>query len=628
MSYKIAIIDDDLSNNITEDDLRRVDDENIIDTLQDTTSPEHQELLETLNGINLKYNNLSDLVTYINNGEISNSLPESIILLKKEAISKKQILIEPVNRIIKWLCECTELQISESDIDKFSCPSEFMANQNSHSYSLILVDYLLVNDSEEKTVPFIKEVKDNIEKYGGSSSFILMSSYKDKIYHDFSDIKSKLKMTSSRFRIMEKPSIDADKNEDIWKATFRQIFEQKVFVQLIETYIKKWLGNFENAFENLSETLWSLDAHSLDVIRRTAKEDNQTFSDYFTEVLFKKITAEFENSLKNSDECVRFQGESLETILTNANNVSPGNEVRSSRDLLKSLLKDISWHEDNWFYNINKYPVPDEKNHSYPAIHLSQFNWVKSNLRFGTVLQNKLSKDLLINLTQPCDIAHIDITSIGNIHLLFMNGKATHMSNSDANNSNKFALSLAIKLEDRWLNIQWDLSRPLTPSILDFTYLIEKYDVVAQLRSEQAQYVINRYVSKISRVATIRTPQLFDVKFVLLSLDKKGDVNINASGEGHAIKNKEIIVNFSPEQAIKIDQLMNSQTFSVYNELIKGITIPNNKNKSLNLASKTGSDNIFFLMNCHDKKNAEKAITEKKSSLNKKDNYLFIYFGS
>ncbi|ECJ7163497.1 hypothetical protein AXB66_23570, partial [Salmonella enterica] len=62
MNFKIAIIDDDLNNSVNEDDLHRVDKDNILEALMDSTSPEYEELSNNLNDLSLSFNNIEDLV--------------------------------------------------------------------------------------------------------------------------------------------------------------------------------------------------------------------------------------------------------------------------------------------------------------------------------------------------------------------------------------------------------------------------------------------------------------------------------------------------------------------------------------------------------------------------------------
>lgn len=95
-------------------------------------------------------------------------------------------------------------------------------------------------------------------------------------------------MTSSRFRILSKPNLTDLNEEIIWKTTFQQIFKQKLFIQPIENFLHEWINNFNNATHNLSRTLWTLDAHTLDIIYRTSKSDNLSFYEYFSDVIFKK----------------------------------------------------------------------------------------------------------------------------------------------------------------------------------------------------------------------------------------------------------------------------------------------------------------------------------------------------
>ena len=281
---KVAIIDDDFNEKITLSDLKKTDDDNILDALEDINSPEYEIIYNYFSEMKLVYNSLEDIVNIFNSTKDISSLPRAFLRLRGKALERKELLIAPVKRIINWLCT-SGLSINESDIDIYSSPSSYFNERKSLSYDLICIDYLLVNDSEQETIPFINNIKNESAEQGYTPSFILMSSHENLITNDFLDIKSKLSMTSSRFRIMEKPSTNLNSREVIWKTTFKQIFEQKKFIHDIEMFIHGWINHFQIASLSLAKILWALDAHSLDVLRRTAKDDNISFSEYFTEVI-------------------------------------------------------------------------------------------------------------------------------------------------------------------------------------------------------------------------------------------------------------------------------------------------------------------------------------------------------
>lgn len=620
---KVAIIDDDFNEKITLSDLKKTDDDNILDALEDINPPEYEIIYNYFSEMKLVYNSLEDIVNIFNSTKDISSLPRAFLRLRDKALERKELLIAPVKRIINWLCT-SGLSINESDIDIYSSPSSYFNERKSLSYDLICIDYLLVNDSEQETIPFINNIKNESAEQGYTPSFILMSSHENLITNDFLDIKSKLSMTSSRFRIMEKPSTNLNSREVIWKTTFKQIFEQKKFIHDIEMFIHGWINHFQIASLSLAKILWALDAHSLDVLRRTAKDDNISFSEYFTEVIFKKVLAEFESSLNTGAESVRSSGETLQTVLENNILISPGNEVQDSRLILKTLLKDTNWHERNWYQIQESYPVLVNEACDLPSLYHYQLKWLKENLRFGIVLRNKETKTLLVNLTQPCDLAHLKPYQIDKINLFFMQGLDIHMSIN--NTTDKQALSTALFVDSSWRNVHWDLSRPLTPPIISFMQKIENYETIGQLRHEQSQHILNRYVAKISRVATIRMPYLFDIKYLVIAFDEKGEVNIKTKGVGHAIKTSEknITVSFSPEHASTIESNLPLPK-SIFEDLVSGFVIP--QKGKLRLPASYSMDNIYLLNKCYSEKEALKQIDAnyKSSLIREKINYLFIY---
>lgn len=626
MNFKIAIIDDDLNNSVNEDDLHRVDKDNILEALKDSTSPEYEELSNNLSDLSLSFNNIEGLVKYINDESVCLKLPLYLQKLKVEALSRRHALIGPVRKVIEWLCE-GEYGLEPKDIKEFHNTQDFLLSIESECYDLILVDYLLVDDNQELTIPFLKEIKERLDKKSCFCSFILMSSYSKQLSDDFLEIKSRVEMTSSRFRILSKPNLTDLNEEIIWKTTFQQIFKQKLFIQPIENFLHEWINNFNNATHNLSRTLWTLDAHTLDIIYRTSKSDNLSFYEYFSDVIFKKISSEFESSLNPHNSKVREFGDVLIDALESNDKITPGNEVADSRLFLKNLFKDVNWHQEHWFKPSEPFPIEDNvsliSDHAFPYLHFLRFSWLKRNLRFGTVLKRKDSEQFLVNLTQPCDIAHLTLSKSLDVHLLFICGSVVHMSQYDVND--KQALSSSLYYQDEWKNIYWNLSKPLTPPICEFKELLSDYVIVAQLRNEQAQYILNRYVTKISRVAQIKTPFLYELKYVNVALDTNKNIIIKKTGSCHALEeNKKLVINFDPENAkIIVKEL--SLNSNILESLISGISLP--KSNKVRLFSGLKNEHMIFLKNAFSEESVIEIISDEyREKLDKvPEGIIFIY---
>lgn len=614
MDFNVAIIDDDYSSLITKNELIKVDKENILDALEDDNSPEHFDLVSRLKNFNLTYDSVDSLVQYINDPTTIDILPDNIKDLRKAIINRKSMLIQPVNKVEDWLKQYN----NNISIDKFYSPSAFLSRLEVASYDLILVDYLLINDSEEDTVPFLINAKSKLEENGSLPSFILMSSHVDRINKDFLYIKSALEITSSRFRIIAKPANDNDELK--WNSTIRQIFQQKDLVPDIEKFINAWIAKFLDASKSLSKTLWALDAHSLDIMRKTGEADHLSLSEYFSDVIFRKVLAEFEKSLDQGSDCVHELGANLANVLSKQTNLSPGNEIEDSRLLIKTLLKDTSWHEQNWFIHQSPYPTAVSEGAEVQRIDIvrKQFSWLKRNLRFGSVLKRDSDNSLVVNLTQPCDIAHIDDVDVAKTNLLMIAGYFSNISNHDV--TPKQAISTTFEYGDKWSNIHWDLSRPETPPISLFLESFGDYKIIGQLRSDQTQYVLNRYVAKISRVATIRVPKLFDLKFSIYN-SSKNKINLVSSGVAHGIENgKEIIVNFGLDRINELCKYFGESNREV---LIQGV----NLKKKLKIPSSSSTENFIMLERINSDLEAERKIIDDYQSkiIGANIHFLFVY---
>lgn len=619
MVFKIAIIDDDYSTLVTKIELLKVDTEQIFEALEDENSPEYSEVFEKLKDENLKFSSTEDLIGYLNCQDKFNKLPASIKKLKEKVDSRKLMLIEPVRRIENWLLEHNK----EILINKFHNMHQFIEEIKTNEYDLILVDYLLVNDSENETIPFIIKIKESFDVLNKSPSFILISSHTDKINRDFLDIKARLNMTSSRFRIMAKSSDDEYIHELKWKETINQIFKQKPLVVDIERFINAWMQKFQEASGNLSRTLWALDAHSLDVLRRTAEADHISLSEYFSEVIFRKVLAEFEHSLTKEPECVHDLGSKLSDLLSHHEALSPGHEVEDSRSLIKDLLRDSSWHRQNWFLHKTPYPIssPNDDAELKKSTATAQFLWLKKNLRFGSVLENVKTKTLLLNLTQPCDITHLNFSHIDENNFLMMHGIFSDLGDhGDRDKKDKQALSTTFKHGESWHNIHWNLSRPQTPPISNFMKEFQNYKIIGQLRNEQTQYVLNRYITKISRVATIRIPKLHDFGFIVLQ-NMKNDVKTLQHGNAHGLENGKdsITINFDLDA---VNELCNHFGKQCLDNLIQGINI---KKKS-KMPSNSTVDNVIILEGITDLEKAKDLALASHSNNIKGVKNPFIFF--
>jgi hypothetical protein len=318
-----------------------------------------------------------------------------------------------------------------------------------------------------------------------------MSSHGEQLRADFNQLRPDLGRTSSRFRLMFKPRVTSAEDKTLWHYTFEQLATERGVVIPIEKFIHAWSEKLTSATKALTDGLWSLDAHALSILSKTADADHLSMEEYFADVFSRRILAEVEQ--------IDFP-EAETSLLTKALSSTTGSsfssEIGDSRAALRKIVVDIAWHRKNW-WNPNK---------PFPRSNLSnQFEWLKRNVRFGTVFRRKRTNEYYVNITQPCDIAHIKLLDIKSNHLMFIPGTEDAL-HSTAQKGGKYAYSSSFDKGAGCVNLQWSLRQPSTPSIEDFIKEVNKYQIVGQMRQDQAQEISTQFAALTSRVATIRTP--------------------------------------------------------------------------------------------------------------------------
>jgi hypothetical protein len=510
---RIAIIDDDLSSIISLSDLVKVDNGNgIADILSDKTDPSHIEYLKQLTAQSLPHNSPEEMASNLSDENVRAKAPEELRSLANLILQNRNDAAEPVHKIEQWVID---MGFDAGSIKKFHTPEDLL--KENEAFDLVFVDYLLVDDSEDATIKLISKLLERNRTEEKTLLFILMSSHEDNLRKDFLTLRSSLEATSSRFRILKKPENNGiDKIK--WMHTIEQLCKERALVPKLESFIQEWGDKFTKAVSVLASGLWTLDAHGIDILRRTAVDDHVEFPEYFAEVIMRRVLAEIEHDSIPSKISMDLS-QSLEEMSQNEG-VSPGAEVGDSREALRRLITDVSWHRENW-YNSSNYPVFNESNSQDKKQHnIAQFNWVKKNIRFGTVIRNNRSGELLLNVTQPCDIAHLSVDDQENNHMLFFPGE---LASSDSAAKSKEVLSPALNIDEQWTNVHWQLSRPHSSPISEVMKDFESMHIAGQLRYDQTQQVIANYASQISRVGTLRIPQFTKLKGLLVKLVKEND---------------------------------------------------------------------------------------------------------
>ncbi|MCW8930085.1 MAG: hypothetical protein OQL19_07615 [Gammaproteobacteria bacterium] len=554
----IAIIDDDLRNTISLKDLRKHGgNELAVNALQDPDYEDYEKLIKLLKLHNKPHDSTNDIVNSLSDDVIRNNAP---ILFKQAAenvLSHRKDASAGVILIKQWLIE-SEVNCP---IHEMSCREEINFDID---YDLILIDYYLKDESTDQSISLIEEFLEKNKDNTSPLLFLLMSSHHQELKDQFLRLRPKLRATSSRFRIMGKPRHDNKKDLLSWMCTFEQLANERDLIDPIEGFIDSWGKKLKNSVNNLSDDLWGLDAHSLNILYKTAKEDHAYFEEYMAELFSKHILA-----LVEKDEFPIGETKNLETALFKIPSLKQGTEISDSRIVLRQLLGDVEWHREKWYEANESYPLPsvdttDDKSDTENNIHLQdegQYEWFMKYIRFGTVLRNsKAPNNILVNLTQPCDKAHIVYNNYEAHHLLLFPGDLGFID--DKQRVDKQATTSNYFNGNSWANIHWFLTRPQTPTIKIFLKQLENYEISGQLRHDSAQLILNQFASRSSRIGAMRTP-LFSNLHGNILVKKEGnnvgwfyDESNLINGHLYTPNKGAKIISFEPSQVIKISNAM------------------------------------------------------------------------
>lgn len=532
---RIAIIDDDLSTDVSLDDIRSSN-EDVVSILGDSDDPDTDKFIKLLKELGINNSTLEDLVEALGREDIRDKVPEKFRDVVNNILSDRQGRAAPINKLCSWL---KDEGVDTDSFHIFTSPEI----DTDEMFDLVLVDYFLVGDDKEQTLPLITQLLDKHDGQPNPLLVILMSSHEDQLKADFFSLRPELQITSSRFRVMKKPMEQSEEEQIQWMLTLQQLAQERKVVLSVESFLKEWGNKMKVASAKLADGLWELDAHSLEKLRQAAEDDHALFEDYLTQILSKKILAEVEESGFPIDETKELS----EILSSEKETLSYGTEICDSRQALRELLGDISWKRpSSWETDV--IPETDE----------DKFNWIKKNIQFGCVLKDESGK-LFVHVTQSCDLAHLTYQNRVKQHLLLFPGelvKTDRRFNSDKEHSSE-----AYFHEDEWNNIYWQLTRPRTISFDSLIQDLDKYSVVGQLREDQTQGIINNYAARSARVAGIRVPSFSALAGKIISVQKNAKnyelvLKENSSVEG-TLYNKKFI-NFDLKTALIIVNIIDA----------------------------------------------------------------------
>lgn len=479
---KIAIVDDDLSEDICTEDLLSIDGD-VAALLGDPNDPDYEAYIEVLNRHGLNIETIPDIASPLSDKSIREEAPARLSDAVRKILEFRHDSAAPVRRVQKLLLS---MGVLEENIDFYSAPS---IPPEEH-YDLIIVDYYLVKNSNQQTLPFIDSVITTHKDCENSLQVILMSTHVAQLRSEFRDIRPILKASSSRMRIMGKPMSDEDLIH--WKTAFYQLASDRPFISAVEDFVGETSKALELAALAQAKKLWELDLQAMDILHETATLDNDDFCRYVEECISRHLLTALESytGIRNS---LRTLGDSL-IEHRNTNVIAPVAEIGDSRAAIRGLMRSMEWRGG-----------PSLDHTTYPAggSPLSKAQWLKKNLRFGMVLRSNDGAEWL-NLTQACDLAQAKDDAYDKVSLLLVSGVRSRPLNQEKNQAMVYLSSTATDTETDTLG--WNLRNIRTPSIQEFADdFMNGWTSVGELRLDQAQSIAAIYSSRASRVGLQRT---------------------------------------------------------------------------------------------------------------------------
>lgn len=509
---RVAIVDDDLSLQISTEDLRRIE-ADVASLLGDPSDPDRTAYLALLTESGREWEGLPDLASPLGEAEVRDRAPERLKNAALAVLSARFENAEPVRRIQSIL---ESAGIIGAEIDHYSTP----LLPDDRWYDLLIVDYFLVDNSEALTVPFVRGVLRAHEAQAKPLQIILMSSHEAELKRVFKDLRPQLSVSSSRMRIMGKPLTN---EQDIcWKLALHQLAADRNFVKLIEDFVARASTAVEKAAKIQANQLWELDLHAMDVLHEAATLDNDDYSRYVEECLSRNLLS----CLEQSDE-VRLTLHALGTRLVDHRQeglVSAAAEIGDSRAAIRGLMSSMEWRNTAALH-LTEFPTAGND--------LEKAQWARKNIRFGMVLRSPEGNEWL-NLTQPCDLAQAKDDGLATTCLLLIGGERAHPSLERQGGS---FVQMSAFMSDGDIDVlSWNLRRTQTPSIQDFAKTFGGgWSVVGEMRIDQVQHIAAQYGARVARVALPRTARTWKLNGFAMLASALRDAPPDAEVAGTAI---------------------------------------------------------------------------------------------
>jgi hypothetical protein len=459
---RVAIVDDDLSDQITLEDLDTADWQAAA-LLNDEADPDREAYVELLVREGRNPMVLDDLAEPLSEESIRAAAPARLRDAAEAARAARTDRAEPVRRVIELL---QQLGIPATAIDTYPTPQI----PNNQFYDLIIVDYFLVDTTADATLPFIHEVLKVHEGQEMPLQVILMSSHDEQLKADFKTIRPALQVSSSRLRIMEKPKTDMHLIS--WKAALYQLASDRSSVGALERFIREAGTTLVQAAKDTATRLWELDLQAMDLLHEVTSQDHDDYVRYVEDAVSRRLLSGLEE-----DGGMRASLRHLDAVFTphrGTNLLSPTAEIGDSRAAIHDLMHSMEWRSGK--PGLPAFPAAAEE--------LERSRWIRKHIRLGMVLRDPLANEWL-NITQACDLAQAHDDDIGESSVVFLAGQ--HSLPAEKPDSQYFHPMSAMMAQAENHVLTWNLRNVRTESIQSFSTTFGcGWQVIGELRQDVA----------------------------------------------------------------------------------------------------------------------------------------------
>lgn len=279
---------------------------------------------------------------------------------------------------------------------------------------------------------------------------------------------------------------------------WQQMAAQRTEAEATRHLYRAWKNAFSAAWNKTEETLWNLDAASLQQIHLMAREDNDPFDEHLLELISRHHLWHAEGNPKVQSAMLAL-AEAFDAHVSNEKGYSVRfrciNYSENDLDSMSKLVSHYRWTA----FGVSRYLKDFDKENDYPI--LNRFLPFGSILAFEKPLKEKA--EVLIHLTQQCDLNRIKGKS-----LVFARALILKADSKISKSEESFILN-GLYLENKYWNIQIFKNGlfAFPANRLNESIHLATCEVVARLRSDIARQVLQEVVNHATRIANIKVTE-------------------------------------------------------------------------------------------------------------------------